>query len=273
MKKIFTLCLLFSLFACDKEELNTNTSTPVTNVNEQNPYDHCNGPCDNQYESEHNFVYYENGQRWLRGGNERSMDFNISNWTLEERGLRYGLGRESFKALVNPHFIQKEDYPRNIQPDEMMIVLHGENTLKVYPLDLMNVHEVINDEIDGQAIAVTYCPLADFINVYKRDYCGAVLTFALSGYTHNREGIHNGKDGFILWDRNTESLWWPLIHKGVSGEMLDQTMTPYHPAKWEVTTYGQISQSSPDFVLLKPGQDIDFEGEWTETLSQEVNCD
>jgi len=271
MKKILTLCLLFTLFACGKEEIKVNTPTPTTNVNEQSPYDDCNGPCGNEHNSNRNFVYYENGQRWLRGGNERSMDFNVSNWALEEQGLKYGIGRESFKALVNPHFIREEDYPRNIQPDETIVVLYGENEVKVYPLDLLNVHEVINDEIDGQAVAVTYCPLADFIAVYEREYCGATLTFALSGYTHYREGVRSGKDGFILWDRNTESLWWPLIDKGVSGEMLDEVMTPYHPAKWEVTTYGQVVQSS-DFVLLKPGQNIDFDGEWTSSLSQSVNC-
>ncbi len=265
MKNILFISILLLFFACKKEDIGMDDS-PV-NIVEEDPH------CEDLETGESSFVYYENNERWLVGGETEAEDFNITNWTLEEAYLNYGIGRETFKALTEPKFISAAAYPRTIQPDELvMAVYSGLSETKVYTIDMMEAHEVINDEVNGEPIVVMYCPLADFFGVYYREYCGAELIFGMSGYGYHQCDVQGGKDGFILWDRNTESLWWPLIHKGISGEMLDQTMIPYHSANWEVTTYGQIAQSSPDFVLLKPGQDIDFEGEWTETLSQEVNC-
>jgi len=265
MKNILLISILLLFFACQKEDIGDNS--PV-NVVDEHPH-----LCEVPETGDRNFIYYENDERWLIGGENEDQDFNITNWTLEEGYIKYGLGRETFKALTEPQFISKEEYPRTIQPDELVLAVYGGlSDTKVYTIDMMEAHEVINDEINGEPIVVMYCPLADFFAVYYREYCGATLTFGVSGYTYYQCDTQDGKDGFLLWDRNTESLWWPLTHKGVSGEMLNQTMTPYHAAKWEVTTYEQISQSSPDFVLLKPGQNIDFDGEWTSSLSQSVNC-
>ncbi len=266
MKNILLTSILLLFFACQKEDIGIGDS-PV-NVVDEDPH-----LCEVPYSGDRNFIYDEDGERWLIGGENENEDFNITNWTLEEAYIKYGLGRETFKALTEPQFISEAEYPRTIQPDELVLAVYSAlGETKVYTIDMMEAHEVINDEINGEAIVVMYCPLADFFGVYYRDYCDATLTFGVSGYTYYQCDVQEGKDGFILWDRNTESLWWPLIHKGVSGEMLDEVMTPYHPAKWEVATYEQVSQSS-EFVLLKPGQGIDFEGAWTETLSQEVNCD
>lgn len=63
--------------------------------------------------------------------------------------------------------------------------------------------------------------MADLDAIYKRDYGGEVLTFGISDYTYFETGIWDGLDAFILWDRDTESLWWPLIEKSVSGPLRD----------------------------------------------------
>ena len=65
----------------------------------------------------------------------------------------------------------------------------------------------------------SYCVLADLGAVYSRNYNSKELTFALSGYTYYDKNIWNGLDGFVLWDRETESLWWPLVGKAVSGKL------------------------------------------------------
>lgn len=265
MRNILIIFISLLFFTCQKEDIGINSSA--------NDVDEHPNICYVPDSGDRSFIYYDNDERWLIGGTNEEEDFNITNWTLEAGYIKYGLGRETFKALTEPQFISKEAYPRTIQPGEKVLVVYGGlSEARVYTIDMLEAHEVINDEINGEPIVVMYCPLADFFAVYHRKYCGAVLTFGVSGYTYYQCDVREGKDGFILWDRNTESLWWPLIHKGVSGEMLDQTMTPYHSAKWEVTTYGQIAQGFSDFVLLQPGQDIDFEGAWRASLSQEVDC-
>jgi len=258
---ILTSIFLSAFFACAKDD----TKLPENVQN--SPYDHpCTDVCT---VPDHDFIYYEDGQRWLKGGNDPSMDFNITQWSLEDEQLKFGLGRELFKALINPNFVTKDKYPYSINSEQEVIVLQGENQIKVYSLDLLSAHEVINDEIGGHAIAVVYCPLADYAAVYSRDYCGATFTFALSGYTHT---TWDGRDGFVFWDRNTESLWFPFINRGVSGDMFGEKMTIYSRTQWEVIPYEEVLQKYSNFILLKPNQTIDYEGAWTQTLSQNIDC-
>ena len=107
-----------------------------------------------------------------------------------------------------------------------------------------------------------YCILADLGAVYKRQYGEQELTFALSGYTYFDEKVWDGLDGFVLWDRETESLWWPLIDKAVSGPLKDVKLLKLEDAKWEDVNWKKVKEKFPNAQVLKSGQDYERPKSW-----------
>ena len=46
-----------------------------------------------------------------------------------------------------------------------------------YPINVLNMHEIVNDVINGVPVLITYCPLCFSGVVYHRDLDGTLLTF------------------------------------------------------------------------------------------------
>ena len=59
------------------------------------------------------------------------------------------------------------------------IVVNGQP--HAWPLSLLNVHEVVNDEIGGVPVAATYSPLCDSLVVFDRRVGGMARLFEVSG--------------------------------------------------------------------------------------------
>ena len=104
---------------------------------------------------------------------------------------------------------------------------------------------------------IAYCVLADLAAVYDRVHCNRTLTFGVSGYTYFDKEVWDGLDGFIIWDRETESLWWPLIDKAVSGPMKGSALKKYNTDKWQTITWKEIKSNYPNSRVLKEGQTMD----------------
>ena len=126
-------------------------------------------------------------------GNGQSVDtygFDLSN-------LRTNGG--AFVASGNPRdFFQSLDQPQVLPGHEMLaynaklrskyvvtadrvigVEINGKS--RAYPLTVMNVHEVVNDELAGVPIAVTFSPLCDSAIVFDRRVNGKPLQFGVSG--------------------------------------------------------------------------------------------
>ena len=134
--------------------------------------------------------------------------------------------------------------------------------IKAYSVEDLTHHEIVNDVLDGQPIMAVYCILADLGAIYERNYGDIELTFALSGYTYYDEDVWNGLDGFVFWDRETESLWWPLIGKAVSGPLKDVKLLEMDKSKWEDVNWKYIKDHYPNALVLKSGQDFERPAEW-----------
>jgi hypothetical protein len=77
-------------------------------------------------------------------------------------------------------------------------------------------------------------------------------------------------DGFVLWDRETESLWWPLIDEAVSGEMKGTRLKKYDQSKWLDTNLKYLEEQHPNAEVLKAGQTMEPPKNWRKYDS--VNC-
>lgn len=199
-------------------------------------------------------VEERDGKRWLYGGNEPGQGFDITEFRLDPKKLNFGLGREAFHALVDPKFGLPGDPGVSINDRTRILGVVIDGEAKAYPIHLLRGHEVVNDTVGGRPIFAAYCILADLAGVYDREMAGHVYTFGVSGYTYADKSIWRGLNAFVLWDRDTESLWLPTIGKGVSGPMIDVPMQLTPQEFWQDTTWGEFRKAFPDAVVMKSGQ-------------------
>lgn len=202
------------------------------------------------------------GVKMLYGGENPSDHFDITGYELKDAQFHYGIGREGFAALLEPEFISVNEADSIWADSSRFLLAYSGNEVKAYSIKDLTNHEVVNDVLDGQPIMAAYCILADLGAIYERNYGGTELTFALSGYTYYDEGVWKGLDGFVLWDRETESLWWPLIGKAVSGPLHGVKLLEMDEANWEDVHWDYIKENYPNAQILKSGQDFERPTTW-----------
>lgn len=202
------------------------------------------------------------GEKMLYGGKDSTQHFNITDYDLKDEQFHYGIGRERFPALLKPEFITVQEADLVWADSTRFILAYAGNDVKAYSVKDLTRHEVVNDVLNGEPIMAVYCILADLGAIYDRQYGDKELTFALSGYTYYDNEVWDGLDGFVLWDRETESLWWPLIDKAVSGPLKGVELLEKDKANWEDTTWKAIKETYPNAQVLKSGQDFERPKTW-----------
>jgi hypothetical protein len=86
------------------------------------------------------------------------------------------------------------------------------------PVRILNWHEVVNDRLGDEAIAVTYCPLCSTGVAFRARLADGDARFGVSGLLYNSD--------VLLYDRRTESLWSQLLAQAVTGPLKDTKLEP-----------------------------------------------
>lgn len=244
VNKLSTLFLFLSLFwACQPRESATETKQRPLAI-------------------EHGKIFEKDGRKYLYGGKKEHQHFDITNCSLKDEQFHYGIGREKFPALIEPEFISIADADTMFEAEDRFLLLKKGNTTKAYSVRDLTRHEVVNDMADGEPVMAVYCILADLGAIYHREIDGDTFTFALTGYTYFDHDVWDGMDGFVLWDRETESMWWPLTGESVSGSLKGTPMKVMDEQYWSQTTWSDITTNYPDARVLKSGQDFEPPESW-----------
>ncbi len=161
------------------------------------------------------------------GRDPATYGFDLSNLNVP-RELLVGSGqpRDFLQPLDDPKTISgSEVAPRNaaerqkyaVSTDRVVGVIVGGET-RAYPLQLLNVHEVVHDTLGGVPIAVTYSPLCDSAVVFDRRVGDRTLRFGISGLLLNNNLVMYD----LPPDRNganptQPSLWSQLAFRAIAG--------------------------------------------------------
>jgi hypothetical protein len=114
---------------------------------------------------------------------------------------------------------------------------------RMYPIGLLDDHEVVNDEAAGTPYVVARCALTDLSTVLDRRVAGRTLTFENSGALW--------KDMLVLRDRETGTYWTPATGRALSGPLSGETLTILPAA---VTTAEAWRELYPSTVCLDTGK-------------------
>lgn len=249
--------IIFLITSCNNEKKNTiNSESTIVKKDSITP-------------KKQRPLAFENGKffeiedkKMLYGGEDSLQHFDITGYELKDKQFHYGIGRERFPALLQPEFTTVEEANTIWADSTRFLLAYSGSDIKAYSVKDLTRHEVVNDVLNGEPIMAVYCILADLGAIYSRQYGDKELTFALSGYTYFDENYWNGVDAFVLWDRETESLWWPLMEKAVSGPLQGVKLLEKEKTSWEDTTWKYIKDNYPNAQVLKSDQDFERPKSW-----------
>jgi hypothetical protein len=222
------------------------------------------------YKIDSSLIVQDGNIQYLIAGPTNHEKFNISDSDIDLCKLNQGLGREYFPALYEPQYdpIEKFSYDDGME----CIVVNDGKIKKIFPYCVLSQHETINETVNGEAVMVVYCELAKLAAVYKRTYCDKTLTFAPSGYTYFDNDYWNGVQGILMWDRESESLWWPLNDKCLSGSMQGTTIAKASFQVWEYMTWGEIKKQYPHSISVSHEQEIEIPTNLPSYSLEDISC-
>jgi len=166
-------------------------------------------------------------------------DFTRARVPLEEF-VSGGPGRDGIPAIDRPRFITATDVT-DLAPDEPVIGLVVGDEAKAYPLRTLIWHEIVNDEIGGVPVTVTYCPLCNTSIVFDRRIDERVLDFGTTGMLRHSD--------LVMYDRQTESWWQQFSGQAIVGRLAGRSlsMLPSRLESWE-----NFRQRAPSGRVLVP---------------------
>ncbi len=128
-----------------------------------------------------------------------------------------GPGKDGIPALSNPAFVSPAE-ATYLSSSSRVLVYKNDNNVRIYPHAILNWHEIINDNVSGTKITISYCPLTGsgigYESKVEQEGISKETTFGVSGLLYNTN--------LILYDRLTDSYWSQMRLQCVGGELKGQ---------------------------------------------------
>ena len=164
--------------------------------------------------------------------------------------LSGGPPRDGIPAIDDPVFQPARQVARpdnhasavHVGPREPVIRVAINGDLRAYPLSVLMWHEIVNDEIGGTPIAVTFCPLCNASVAFERPRVdGISLDFGTTGRLRHSD--------LIMYDRQTETWWQQFTGEAIMGHLTGQRLKMV-PVR--VVAFEDFVAEAPDGPVLVP---------------------
>jgi hypothetical protein len=125
--------------------------------------------------------------------------------------------RDRIRSIDAPTFISSEEAAEWLADNEPVIAFELDGDARAYPLQILTLHEIVNDVVAGVPVAVTFCPLCNSAIVLDSRLDDMVLEFGTSGLLRFSD--------LVMYDRTTESLWQQFTGEGLVGDLAGRQLT------------------------------------------------
>jgi hypothetical protein len=90
-------------------------------------------------------------------GDQLPVSYSLE--TLREEVLDGGVPQDGIPSIDDPAFEPVDEVGDRFREDDPVFGVVREGETRAYPQSILVHHEIVNDEIGGESLAVTYCPL------------------------------------------------------------------------------------------------------------------
>ncbi|NBC34067.1 MAG: DUF3179 domain-containing protein [Alphaproteobacteria bacterium] len=180
-----------------------------------------------------------NPERWAREWPD--TDFSRHSVAYDEI-LSGGPPKDGIPSIDDPQFTSLESAD-DLAPTEPVMGLEINGDARAYPLRILIWHEIVNDEVGGVPVAVTYCPLCNSGIVFDRRLGDRVLEFGTTGKLRYSD--------LVMYDRQTESWWQQFLGEAIVGELTGERLDII-PARLE--SLERFAERHPDGRVLVPNR-------------------
>lgn len=153
-----------------------------------------------------------------------------------------GPGKDGIPAISNPTFISVAEAEKESVgqvPDAMGVLVDFDGVQRFYPYTILVWHEIVNDVVGGQEIAVTFCPLCGSAIVYDRNVGGEIVEFGVSGLLW--------ESNLLMYDKQSESLWSQSAGRAVVGKHVD---TELDILRMQLIDFATLQSQFPDAEVM-----------------------
>jgi hypothetical protein len=176
--------------------------------------------------------------------------FSTSDWKTDfsrhtvpfDQIIGGGPERDGIPPLDFPRFTTTQDAGIWLGGEEPVIALELNGDARAYPLQILLWHEIVNDDVGGVPVAVTFCPLCNSAIVFDRRLGSVVYDFGNSGTLRYSD--------LIMWDRQTESWWQQFTGEAIIGSLAGKRLR-FVPAS--IVSFSDFEAAYPGAKVLSRG--------------------
>ena len=151
-----------------------------------------------------------------------------------------GPPKDGIPAIDDPQFESAENGDRWLTDPSPVLALDVNGDVRAYPIGILLWHEIVNDNVGGKPVAVTYCPLCNTAIVFDATLAdGTVLDFGVSGNLRFSD--------LIMYDRQTDSWWQQISGDAIVGDLLG-TQLEFIAA--QMVSWGEYKAAYPEGEVL-----------------------
>ncbi|KAA3624067.1 MAG: DUF3179 domain-containing protein [Proteobacteria bacterium] len=150
-----------------------------------------------------------------------------------------GPPKDGIPAIDSPVFETTRAAAAWIEALEPVILLRLNHQSRIYPLQILTYHEIVNDAVDDIPVAVTFCPLCNAAIVFDRRIGDKTLAFGTTGLLRHSD--------LVMYDRQTESWWQQFGGNAIVGSLTGRKLVPI-PS--EITSFEAANDRFPEARVM-----------------------
>ncbi|MCH7850289.1 MAG: DUF3179 domain-containing protein [Nanoarchaeota archaeon] len=163
-------------------------------------------------------------------------DFKINSTSEEINFIRNNLvsggpPKDGIPSIDNPIYLSSAE--ADLDDDDVVFGVNYNGFVAAYPKSIMFWHEIVNEEVNGEKISLTYCPLTESIIGYND------VELGVSGELYN--------SNLVAYDRLTGARIPQIYGKAIEGSIEGKEFETFEVI---VTTWGKWKAENPDSLVL-----------------------